>query len=196
MNKNSFLIYLDYEEQFDLLSDEEIGILMRAIIKYEKTKEIPQLEGMAKMAFSFIKTQLDRDREKYNKKCEKNKENGARGGRPKKENEKPNGFEKSEGLFQEPKKPDNDNEDEEDNDNENDFKEKTKKKFKKPTIEEIEEYCKQRNNKIDPHHFYDYYQSNGWKVGKNSMKDWQASIRTWERKDKKNTSAEEEFLSG
>lgn len=84
MDKNSFLIYLDYEEQFNLLNNEEVGQLMRAIIKYEKTKEIPQLEGMLKMAFSFIKTQLDRDREKYNKKCEKNKENGAKGGRPRK----------------------------------------------------------------------------------------------------------------
>lgn len=85
MDKNSFLMYLDYEEQFNLLSDEQIGQLMRAIIQYEKTQEIPVLEGMLKMAFSFIKTQLDRDREKYKAKCEKNKENGARGGRPRKQ---------------------------------------------------------------------------------------------------------------
>ena len=57
---------------------------MRAIIKYEKTREVPKLDGMLKMAFSFIKTQLDRDRQKYQNKCEKNRENGAKGGRPKK----------------------------------------------------------------------------------------------------------------
>ena len=68
MDKNSFLMYIDYEEQFNLLTDEEVGQLMRAIIKYEKTGNIPKLEGMLKMAFSFIKTQLDRDRKKYNKK--------------------------------------------------------------------------------------------------------------------------------
>ena len=85
MDKNSFLIYLDYEEHFNLLTDEQIGQLIRAIIKYEKSGEMPELDGMLKMAFSFIKTQLDRDREKYNKKCEKNKENGRRGGRPRKE---------------------------------------------------------------------------------------------------------------
>lgn len=84
MDKNSFLIYLDYEEQFDLLTDEQIGQLMRAIIKYEKTQEVPKLDGMLKMAFSFIKTQLDRDREKYKEKCEQNKINGLKGGRPKK----------------------------------------------------------------------------------------------------------------
>lgn len=83
MNKNSFLIYLDYEEQFNLLTDEQIGQLMRAIMKYEKTREEPKLDGMLKMAFSFIKAQLDKDRAKYEEKCEKNKQNGARGGRPK-----------------------------------------------------------------------------------------------------------------
>ena len=86
MDKSSFLMYLDYEEQFTLLSDAEIGQLMRAIMKYEKTRELSELDGMVKMAFSFIKTQLDRDREKYESKCEKNKLNGKRGGRPKKEN--------------------------------------------------------------------------------------------------------------
>ena len=85
MDKNSFLIYLDYEEQFNLLTNEQIGRLMRAIIKYEKTSEITELDGMTKMAFSFIKTRLDRDREKYNKRCEKNRENAKKGGRPKKE---------------------------------------------------------------------------------------------------------------
>src|SRR5699024_9840406 len=65
MDKNSFLIYIDYEEQFSLLTDEQLGQLIRAIMKYEKTSEIPKLDGMLKMAFSFIKTQLDRDREKY-----------------------------------------------------------------------------------------------------------------------------------
>lgn len=69
MDKSSFLIYLDYEEQFDLLTDEQVGQLMRAIIKYEKTREIPQLDGVIKMAFSFIKTQLDRDRKKQEKEC-------------------------------------------------------------------------------------------------------------------------------
>ena len=93
MDKNSFLIYLDYQEQFELLTDEQAGQLIKAIIKYEKTGEITKLEGMIKMAFSFIKTQLDRDREKYNKKCEKNKENGRKGGRPKKEQKQEDTFE-------------------------------------------------------------------------------------------------------
>lgn len=61
-------------------------------------------------------------------------------------------------------------------------KEKSKaKKFIKPTLDEIRAYCAERNNTVDPEHFYDYYEANGWKVGKNAMKDWKASVRTWER---------------
>ncbi len=115
MDKSSFLIYLDYEEQFNLLTDEQIGQLMRAIIKYEKTREIPQLNEIVKMAFSFIKTQLDRDREKYEARCEKNRENAKKGGRPRKnqkDNLKANGFNENQ---MDAKKPDDDKEDEEDN---------------------------------------------------------------------------------
>lgn len=55
------------------------------------------------------------------------------------------------------------------------------KRFTKPTLADIQAYCIERNNNVDPEHFYDYYEANGWKVGKNSMKDWKASVRTWER---------------
>lgn len=56
-----------------------------------------------------------------------------------------------------------------------------RKRFEKPTIFDVEQYCIERNNNVDPQHFVDYYESNGWKVGKNSMKDWKAAVRTWER---------------
>ena len=58
-----------------------------------------------------------------------------------------------------------------------------RKRFEKPTLSEIKEYCIERGNKVDAQHFYDYYESNGWKVGKNSMKNWQAAVRTWERSE-------------
>lgn len=59
-----------------------------------------------------------------------------------------------------------------------------KARFLKPTLEEIREYCLSRNNYVDPERFYDYYEANGWKVGKNPMKDWQAAVRTWESREK------------
>ena len=54
-------------------------------------------------------------------------------------------------------------------------------KFIKPSVSEIEQYCKERNNSINPERFYDYYEANGWKIGKNTMKDWKAAVRTWEK---------------
>lgn len=58
------------------------------------------------------------------------------------------------------------------------------KKFTKPTIEEIESYCHERKNNVDAIKFYDFYESKGWMVGKNKMKDWKACIRTWEKNTK------------
>lgn len=79
MEKISFLMYLDYEEQFTLLTDEQLGQLMRAIMQYEKTNELPKLEGIVKMAFSFIKQQLDRDNEKWKEEKKKRSEAGKKG---------------------------------------------------------------------------------------------------------------------
>ena len=69
-------------------------------------------------------------------------------------------------------------------DNENrDRKENIKKTiFRRPTIQEVSDYCKERNNGIDPQTFIDFYDSKGWKVGTTPMKDWKAAIRTWESK--------------
>ncbi|WP_422477229.1 hypothetical protein [Pleomorphochaeta sp. DL1XJH-081] len=56
-------------------------------------------------------------------------------------------------------------------------------KFFKPTVEEISAYCQERKNEVDPQKFWDFYESKGWKVGKNPMKDWKASVRTWEKSE-------------
>ena len=54
-----------------------------------------------------------------------------------------------------------------------------------PTLEDVKAYCSERKNKVDAERWYDYYTSNGWKVGKNPMKDWKAAVRTWERGETK-----------
>ena len=56
--------------------------------------------------------------------------------------------------------------------------------FRKPNFEEVQAYCLERNNGIDPEQFIDYYESKGWVVGKSKMKDWKACVRTWERNRK------------
>ena len=54
-------------------------------------------------------------------------------------------------------------------------------RFTKPAWAEVEAYCTERENGIDPAHFVDHYEANGWRVGKTPMRDWRAAVRTWER---------------
>jgi len=68
-------------------------------------------------------------------------------------------------------------------DNVKNEKKSGEKKFVPPSIEEVRQYCQERKNNIDPQSFVDFYQSKNWYVGKNKMKDWQAAVRTWEKKD-------------
>ena len=60
----------------------------------------------------------------------------------------------------------------------------TNKLFKKPSVNDVELYCIERDNKIDAISFFNFYESKGWMVGKNKMKDWRACIRTWEMRAK------------
>ncbi len=63
-----------------------------------------------------------------------------------------------------------------------------------PTRDEVREYCRERNNNVDPDRFYDYYESNGWMVGKHKMKDWKAAVRTWERNNYSKPQARNETM--
>lgn len=58
-----------------------------------------------------------------------------------------------------------------------------KRRFTPPTVEQVREYCTERGNKVDPQTFVDFYESKGWMVGKNKMRDWKAAVRTWEKGD-------------
>lgn len=64
---------------------------------------------------------------------------------------------------------------------------KPKNRFIKPTLEEVESYCRERGKGVDPQRWYDFYTANGWMVGKNKMKDWKASVRYWERNNPSHT---------
>tara|TARA_R110000765_G_scaffold68095_1_gene131586 strand:+ start:1157 stop:1780 length:624 start_codon:yes stop_codon:yes gene_type:complete len=57
--------------------------------------------------------------------------------------------------------------------------------FKKPTIDEVKDYCILRKNNIDAEAFIAFYESKGWMVGSNKMKNWKASVRTWEKREQK-----------
>ena len=55
------------------------------------------------------------------------------------------------------------------------------KRFAPPALDDVKAYCSERKNTVDPEHWYSYYEANGWMVGRNKMKDWKASVRTWEK---------------
>lgn len=189
-DKTSFVLYTDYLEQIEILSREQRGDLLTAILYHASGIELPELDGMTKIAFSFIRSQLDRDSEKYKATVEKRREAGKKGGRPVKANgieekaKKANGFSEKQ---TEAKKPDNDNV----NDNDNVIKKKDSKESKEkasrfipPTRQELISYCEEKNLSVDVDRFLDYYTSNGWMVGKNKMKDWKATLRNWSRKER------------
>ena len=64
-------------------------------------------------------------------------------------------------------------------------KEKKRKRFTPPTVDEVREYCLERNNGIDPEAFTAFYASKGWKVGNSQMKDWKQAIITWEKREQR-----------
>lgn len=53
------------------------------------------------------------------------------------------------------------------------------KAFARPTVQEVAAYADEIGSAVDPHAFWNYYESNGWKVGRNAMKDWRATVRRW-----------------
>lgn len=72
---------------------------------------------------------------------------------------------------------------------------KNSKRFVKPSLDEVIAYCQERRNSVNPEKFIDYYESNGWKVGKNSMKDWKAAVRTWEKNSFQSNKPKEEYYT-
>jgi hypothetical protein len=68
------------------------------------------------------------------------------------------------------------------------------KRFTKPTLDDVKAYCQERNNGVDAEKWYNHYSANGWKVGKNPMKDWKAAVRTWERGGKSGRNSGDDFV--
>ncbi len=77
-----------------------------------------------------------------------------------------------------------DNKENKDNTLYKDKKENREKHFVRPSLEEVSAYCLERQNGVDAVAFFDFYESKGWKVGRDPMKDWKAAVRTWERRER------------
>jgi hypothetical protein len=188
MQRDSFVFYASFYEAISSLPPELQGKCYDAIIGYAiEGKEPEDPEPIVSAVFALVKPQIDANNKRYADGC-KGAEHGKKGGRPKKEIEEktPMGLsEKTPMGFSDKTPNENENENENVNDNENVNEERKGRtsapRFRKPTREEVKAYCQERGNHVDVDRFFDYYDSNGWKVGKNPMKDWKATIRTWEK---------------
>ena len=177
-------IFLDWIDTTEGLSESEKGRLIDALVLYARGEDWKDLiKGNERFAFQFLKGAAQRHIDYIDSKRESGKLGGlanrskTKHSRSKtKQNEADN---------------DNDNDTdydidtEIDNDSDNGSVNERARARKHahipPTFEEVKAYCDEKGYQIDAQRFIDYYDSNGWKVGKNPMKDWQAAIRTWVR---------------
>lgn len=132
--KKSFKLYNDYMQHFGIMTDEDAGQCIKAIFRFvngEPEQDIESgLTGMVLMAFSFVKAQLERDAAAYDDICEVNRKNGSKGGRPKKDAEKPkkpNGFSENQPVSEKIKKTGEDIDTDKEKDT--DKKQRTKKDY-------------------------------------------------------------------
>ena len=194
MRPNNFVLYADSLEILDLMSNDQIAQLFLTIRDYVLGRDIPELDQVTSIAFLPIKNQLDRDAKKYEAKCLVNAQNGKKGGRPPKgtgkdgNRENPVGFEETQPIQTEAKKPQSQSQEQsQSNNNPNNLcigdksPKKRASRFTPPSVEEVRAYCFERGNNVDPERFVDFYESKGWTVGKNRMRDWKAAVRNWER---------------
>lgn len=172
-------IFTDFAKTISPLSDAECGRLFRAMLEYASSGAIPEFSGNER--FIWPTAQLNIDREAAF--LLKQHENGAKGGRPKNPT-KPTETQTNPTEPTETQKTHKDK----DKDKDNLLKEKTNKKektaFSPPTVEMVKDYCRTSGHTIDAEAFVDWFTSVGWKVGSKPMKDWQAAVRNWERRDR------------
>ena len=178
-DKKSVLIYVDWIATFNKLEDDEAGRLIKHFFSYVNDLN-PASDRLTELLFEPIKQQLKRDLKAYEQTCERNSLNASLRWNK-------NNATACDRIRTNAKHADNDNDNDNDNDTNNDNNSKRKsKRFSPPTLLEVEDYCFERKNTVDASKFIDYYTSNGWKVGKNAMKDWRAAVRTWEKTQKNN----------
>ena len=180
INRDSFIFYRSFYLATKCLNQAEKAQLFDTICSYALDNEIGELDGTAKGMFELIKPQLDANRKRFENGCVKKQKISKTEAKPKQKISKTEAnvnVNVNENVNEECKL-------ELINDTDNNIyigKIDKCRNFKKPYIEELTDFCNENLLDIDPRHFIDFYNSNGWKVGKNSMKDWKATARNWHR---------------
>lgn len=169
IHEDSFIFYRSFYEAMDGQSDADRLALYDAIARLALNGEKAELPPAPRGLFTLIIPQIEANRIK--------RAYGRKGGRPPRK--ETNGYRAEETNGYKKQKPNvNKNENENENVNENKSTGKTRR-FTPPTNEEVKTYCVEQGYRIDHQKFIDFYTANGWKVGKNTMKDWKAALRYW-----------------
>lgn len=183
-----FKLWLHHKSMLDALPDDVVGKGIKAALNYFATGEVGQLGQLEMVVFASIKADIDEANADYLRDVE----NGKKGGRPKlTDEEKPPVREGSPPLTT---VTEGDGEEEGDGEGDGEGEKKgvvadkppTRRRFSPPTVDEVKRYCQEQGCSVDAERFVDHYESNGWMVGKNKMKDWKAAVRNWNRKEKTN----------
>ena len=182
-DKKSFVLYCDIIHTIEQLTDEQAGHLFKHVLYYVNDLNPDTDNVITKIAFEPIKQQLKRDLVRYEKIRERNSLSARMRWNA-------NACER---IPNDAKNADNDN------DNDNDInivleqKAKKPKRFTKPPVDDVRQYMAELNMNDMSQRFVDYYESNGWKVGKNPMKDWKAAVRTWKQQNNDKQPKQESF---
>lgn len=191
MAREYFHAYHSYLDAIEPLNDAERGRLFTACLYYSMTGEVPELRGNERFVFAGMKSQIDRDTKQYEIRCETNRRNGSTGGQLKpSERNQPlpnaaNGYQTPPNEKEKEKAKENAKGKEKGREKEKESGDCANKprRFNKPTVTEIRDYCRERRNGVDPQRFFDFYEAKGWRVGNQQMRDWQAAVRTWEGRE-------------
>lgn len=184
-SKKGVVMYYDILEQLEDFSDEQFGKMTRAIIKYDKTGEITEFDDPTlKVAFKILKPTLDRNKQEYQEKCEKNRQNVLK----RWEKEDTNEYDGIQSYNSNTNDTDKDKDKDKDNDTDiekkESKKEKKSKKFIPPTLDEVKEYAKEKNRIDLAEKFYDYFTTGNWIDSKgNKVKNWKQKFITWADKN-------------
>lgn len=181
----SGIVFLpSYYEAIRPLPDQERLMMYDAILDYGLSGVEPDgLPPILAGYFALLRPNIDSTVRRYDSSVK----NGKKGGRPKKPTKNPRETQ-PEPIRNLDKEKDLDKDSEMDKDCKADKPPRTH--FAPPSVDDVRAYCLERKNGVDPQRFVDYYQARGWKLGKESMKDWKAAVRTWERKERGHGTAE------
>lgn len=166
--QDTLVLFPDIISATQRFTDEQFGALMCAAFSYRFSGEVYDGDDMAvDVAFRILSDQIDRY-EEYRATMASN----AKGSKVKR---KPANGEQSDTPYPYPSP----------NVEEEADKPPKRTRFIPPTVDQVQQYCQEKGYAIDPQRFIDYYESNGWMVGKNKMKDWKAAVRSWNSREKK-----------